>query len=308
MKKTLIALAALAVSGTAFAQSTVTLSGAVGAEFSRGTAAGDAQLNNPDAGANNITVSGTEDLGGGLKANFYLQQRFDGVTGANGNSALSTDPGLPRGLQNVFVGLSGGFGAVQIGRFLTAPSAGYDAFAQYGNVTTDYANAGAVGARNDRTVQYSTPSFSGFSATVATTNDNANLGDEYQYIRATYAAGPLSVSIANQTSANISTTASAAKGTDVGVSYDFGMAKVMVLNGKATAAVTGAETSNTTVGIRVPMGAVTIKAAVRSGDSANASAVGVDYALSKRTGVFADFGNVDGAAQTAMRVGVKHSF
>jgi predicted porin len=72
--------------------------------------------------------------------------------------------------------------------------------------------------------------------------------------------------------------------------------------------VDNAGVKNTAIGVTVPMGAATIKAAYRTGDSANATAIGVDYALSKRTVAFADFGDVKGAAQSAYRFGLRHSF
>ena len=301
MKKTLIALATLAVAGTAFAQS-VTLSGAIGPEYSRSTAANNqATLANGDAGATNFALTATEDLGGGLKVTAYMQQRFNAVSGANANSALSSDAGLPRGLQNVYLGVSGGFGSVIAGRFLTGPSGAYDAFGQWGT-KGDYANAGVIGARNDNTVQYTTPSFNGFSATVATTVTTGT-NKEYTYARLSYSNGPLSVSYA----AEKNQTAQGDKMQDIGASYDLGVAKVMVLNGKNTTA--GVDTSNTSVGVRVPMGAATLKASFRSGDTDNGSAVGVDYALSKRTSLYADMGKVStSGTQTAYRFGMKHSF
>lgn len=289
------ALATLAVAGTAFAQS-VTLSGAIGPEYSRSTAANNqATLANGDAGATNFALTATEDLGGGLKVTAYMQQRFNAVSGANANTA-------DRGLQNVYLGVSGGFGSVIAGRFLTGPSGAYDAFGQWGT-KADYANAGVIGQRSDNTVQYTTPSFNGFSATVATTVTSGT-NKEYTYARLSYNNGPLSVSYA----AEKNQTAQGDKMQDIGASYDLGVAKVMVLNGKATSAA-GVDTTNTSVGVRVPMGAATLKASFRSGDSDNGSAVGVDYALSKRTSLYADMGKVStSGTQTAYRFGMKHSF
>jgi predicted porin len=291
MKKTLIALAALA-STAAFAQN-VTLSGSVGFAYQRATAGGDAQLGNSDVTQNTILLSGSEDLGGGLKANFYMQQRFDGTTGANINAA-------DRGLQNIFAGLSGGFGTVQVGRFSTPGNGGYDAFGQFGTFG-DYAGLGPVGTRNDRTVQYASPSIMGLSGSVAFTLDNANVGSEYFNLRVSYAAGPLAASYAQER--NASTTA--AKGTkdwEAGVSYDLGVAKLMVnvgdLNGVRDAS----------IGARVPMGAAALKLQGRTGDSASSFALGADYALSKRTMVYGDLGTVSGANQSAFRFGLKHSF
>jgi predicted porin len=91
MKKTLIALAAVAVSGAAFAQSTVTLSGTFDPSYSKvtTTTAAGAKTNvttlaNGQQGTTAIKFSGTEDLGGGLKAIFMLEQNFDSTDGSNG--------------------------------------------------------------------------------------------------------------------------------------------------------------------------------------------------------------------------------
>jgi len=79
MKKTLIALAALAA-GTAFAQSSVTMYGQLDIGYSlHQTGAGTSGANNNVAmnsgfhGPSRMGIKGSEDLGGGLKANFDLQ-------------------------------------------------------------------------------------------------------------------------------------------------------------------------------------------------------------------------------------------
>jgi len=290
MKKSLIALAVLATAGTAFAQSSVTLSGNIGTDYSRGLT-GSAALADSGGGNTGFALSGTEDLGGGLKATVYMQQRFDSVTGANVNTSA-------KGVQNINVGLSSAaLGAVNIGRIATGSLSAYDAFGGYGVLTYAYANAGS--ARNDNTIQYTAPTVSGFSLTLATTN-NANAA-EYTYVQAKYTNGPLSLAILRDE------TAAGAENLSIGGSYNLGVATVMVLNGKATTAA-NVSTSNTSVGVVYPMGAMTFKASVRSGDTANQSAVGVDYALSKRTGLYAHAMSQSGAAQTAFRLGLKHSF
>ena len=78
MKKTLVALAALAATG-AFAQSTVSIWGAVDASYnyaSADLAAGNQTksfMGNSQLGSSKLGFSGLEDLGGGLKAKFWLE-------------------------------------------------------------------------------------------------------------------------------------------------------------------------------------------------------------------------------------------
>jgi len=133
MKKTLIALAVLAVSGAAIAQSTVTISGNL--DFA-GVQVGGTQAGSKGTtfttGAGTSTTSvlrfiAVEDLGGGMKAT--AQYNFDPrslandatantLNGANGADATAgktanTNTGLSR--DELFVGLSGGFGNIRLG-------------------------------------------------------------------------------------------------------------------------------------------------------------------------------------------------
>ena len=92
MKKSLVALAALAAVGAVSAQSSVTLYGLIdigyGSQVSeqRATATGTASLRSrgimdgANAG-NRIGFRGTEDLGGGLKANFVIEQGINPTQG-----------------------------------------------------------------------------------------------------------------------------------------------------------------------------------------------------------------------------------
>src|SRR5450830_1563961 len=121
MKKTLIALAVLAASGAAMAQSTVTVYGIadVYGRYSttdKGNGAG--SLAKSEIGTGGINTSrwglkGSEDLGGGLKANFKLEQGFLLDTGAVNVAGQAFS-------RYSYVGLSGGFGEVKLGKTGTA--------------------------------------------------------------------------------------------------------------------------------------------------------------------------------------------
>jgi len=89
MKKTVLALAAIAASSAAFAQSSVTLYGVVDAsvESVKGNANGKSTTFNR-VSSGNLAVSrlgfkGVEDLGGGLKAKFQLEATVSADTGAS---------------------------------------------------------------------------------------------------------------------------------------------------------------------------------------------------------------------------------
>lgn len=133
MQKKLIALAVAGlVAAPAFAQSNVTIYGVVDAAIGFGSA-GDNDFNGIVDGVlsgNRVGFRGSEDLGGGLKAVFQLEQGFD--IGNGYSSAGGADSASRSFNRQSYVGLQGSFGTVSLGRQY-APGynyvANYDAFA-----------------------------------------------------------------------------------------------------------------------------------------------------------------------------------
>jgi predicted porin len=133
MKKSLIALAVMAAAGAASAQSSVTLFGIVDATVAWGTAKGNGgqdktQLTNSGYNSSRIGFRGTEDLGGGLAASFWLEGSLgndDGTAGQRiptGNQATINAPNDGAGLvfnRRSTVSLSGGWGELRMGRDYT---------------------------------------------------------------------------------------------------------------------------------------------------------------------------------------------
>ena len=126
MKKSLIALAVLAASGAAMAQSSVSLYGVADVWFgSVKDGAPGARTSQTVVESGGVTDSrwglkGSEDLGGGLKANFLLEQGFNLDSGAfsdtNGDGVADT--GFNR---QAYVSLSSNsFGEVKLGKVATA--------------------------------------------------------------------------------------------------------------------------------------------------------------------------------------------
>lgn len=111
MKKTLLALAAIAASSAAFAQSSVSLYGVVDAslESVKGSDTTVSRVSSDNLATSRLGFKGTEDLGGGLKANFVLETALKSDTGAQGNSARFFD-------RAAWAGLAGGFGELRLGR------------------------------------------------------------------------------------------------------------------------------------------------------------------------------------------------
>src|SRR5471032_2139238 len=130
MKKSLLALAALGTfAGVAHAQSSVTLYGIVDAGFVYNNNSVGSKLYSKRAGniqGDRWGLRGTEDLGGGLKALFVLENGFNAYSGKLGQG------GDEFGRQ-AYVGLSSQFGTVTLGR-------------QYDSVV-DYTGALEVGSQ-----------------------------------------------------------------------------------------------------------------------------------------------------------------
>ncbi len=241
MKKTLVALAALA-SMSAFAQSSVTMYGNLDYSFTpssqktvtSGTNAAGADVAdvttkaygvravgaNTNFSSNALGFKGTEDLGNGLKANFQIEVALNGNQGTgNGNDAPHGGLGLfansaanPNNARDTWVGLSGGFGEVRVGYQSThefasggVEQAGSANLISNLNGTTGFGRQ----ARHDM-VNYISPSFNGFTATVQWGKGKASTDTErvvqgvessrtHQNIGLNYVQGPLVVAAGTRT-------------------------------------------------------------------------------------------------------------
>lgn len=336
MKKTLIALAAVAATGAAFAQSSVTLFGIVDLNV-RNVKQGDESLTSMSQdgiASSRLGFRGVEDLGGGMKAGFWLE------------AGLNPDTGTPNGLQfqrRSTVSLMGGFGEVRLGRDYTPTfwnHTVYDPFGTNGvgssvNTFSVLGSGATTLVRANNSIGYFLPNFGGFSGQfmyALKEAKTANTPNEYAGLRLTYAAGPLSVALATASEGSSVETESF-KRTNIGASYDFGVAKPMV---QYTLGKFGdAEVKHLMVGVVAPVGAGNIKASYTRSDynpaagngDANQIAVGYDYNLSKRTAVYGTYSRLtnknggssfgltpNAAAQTAngkstgIEFGVRHSF
>ena len=124
MKISLLALALMsAFSGAAFAQSSVTIYGIadVGVQGLSAGAGKTASVQSGQESGSRLGFKGTEDLGGGLKANFVLEQGITMDTGGSDQSNLTFG-------RRSLVGLSGDFGAVNLGRDKSTTFQLFDAF------------------------------------------------------------------------------------------------------------------------------------------------------------------------------------
>jgi predicted porin len=160
MNKTLIvaAVSALAATG-ALAQSSVTVYGRLNTtvEEQKNIAVKGSQsvLQN---NASRLGFKGTEDLGGGLKAEFLAEHRFNSDTGTNTSSVFWAG--------DVYVGLSGGFGSIKLGRLTSAAyyaTADYISMHNHDTGTSEDKFYDYLG-RNANSIAYTTPSLGGFTA------------------------------------------------------------------------------------------------------------------------------------------------
>jgi len=193
MKKLLIATAALAmVAGTVQAQSTVTVYGKLDAGYSDRKA--ETSANTTAKGASVVFnahetsrfgLRGTEDLGGGLKANFMIETQLgddnsNSAATVQGTTAVN-DEAL--GGRALWAGVSGSFGEVRVGlqnAFSKDYVAGYSASGGSNVIGDPTMAAGRAIEKQARLglldsryygISYATPAMSGFTGKVMIVSD-----------------------------------------------------------------------------------------------------------------------------------------
>jgi len=308
MKKHLIAAAvASAVAVPAAAQ--VTLSGRIDQSFGsfKSGSTNENVVNSNVASTSRLTFSGSEDLGGGLRAEFFLE---NGVT-PDANAALNQFS------RESYFGVSGGFGRLQIGK-LSGWSADVDVFVnatgKLGIMNNGLAKAQGATAMDDlgttqnNSVAYTTPAFSGLQIQVQRAQgetQGAATGDQTG-VTARFTQGPLRVSAG-------STTLKGASGADskqqsLGIGYDMGVAKFGYFYGTfdPSKAAANDEREYNLLTVGVPLGAVTLYGAHHASETENtanqeakAFVLGAEYGLSKRTGFYVEYAKVDNKGSAA---------
>jgi len=307
MKKSLIALAVLAASGAAMAQSSVTLYGVADLWIGK-VNKNDVEMGNDGLAGSRLGFRGVEDLGGGLKATFNFEQALDLTNGANNGTTFS---------RQANVGLMGGFGTVKLGRSFTALD---DVFGAANSGFDSALSANAVWQNGypdsaDAQLYYATPSFGGFAAAVSTQLDGNTAGGatggRISTFNVTYGNGPIAAAV------GYGDDAVGTKGLMLNGSYDLGMAKLMA--SYYTTKPEGLKRTNSyQIGADVPLGgALTLSVGYASSKNENTGfrdsgfGVAAGYSLSKRTTVYGGFraASIDsGADKDLIAVGVNHKF
>ena len=390
MKKSLIALAALAAVGAASAQSSATMYGRIDMGWGVATTKAASGAQDKTTGlvdgvqtSNAIGFRGTEDLGGGLVAGFNLEQgisptQSNGWNQRVGSSAHQVGGGGAITAATMRAGnvslTTKGMGALTVGTIQW--SAGYAVASRWGMFAEGFGGeAHTTMPARITGVSYTTPAMSGVTVTLqhggahGARTDRESVADAADGLRknksartginAQYNAGPLylgaayeSTSVEARANAN-GLTASGAGGLTTGfasnaygapvvngsavaartenawtvaANYDFGVAVVrgMIVerdNGAATAV----KTSGRGLSVAVPVGALTLQAALQTIEVQTGTATTSDisghqltarYNLSKRTNVYMHYGTDKDskAASTAQGkrtrtiAGVVHTF
>ncbi len=322
MKKTLIALAAVAATGAAFAQSSVTLSGTVDVGLQDVGGGAPLTMVSSRLGTSNWTVSGTEDLGGGLKAIFKVSTSFNADDGTTAGNVL--------GNNDMFVGLQGGFGSLKLGRsFDTAFANALTANSTKG-VTGFSTRAGTLdnnGVYISNQVLYTTPNWGGFTGMVQYAPSEANGVSANSGLGLAYAAGPLAVTYAYSKIHNNDGAASNAQRNgnalnQLAASYNFGFANLLFTYTDRGGNVADDSNNSFALGFTAPVGPGQLWGSYdRSEVGAGTTRVfhgGYKYFLSKRTTAYLNLGNKKnpavnygeglGKAVTGWGVGLAHNF
>ena len=332
-----LAAGCLGLHGPALAQSTVSLFGTVDLNLTFAKSGG-RSVRAMDQGGNvlpsRLGFRGTEDLGGGLAASFWLE------------AATLPDTGEFQGVgwqRRSTVSLShNSFGELRLGRDYTPSFWNVSQFSPFGTVGVGGSSNivegwpfGLGGAktlvRANNSVGYFLPrNLGGFYGQVMVALPEGQEGMKYAGARLGYASGPLDIAASyGQTPVE----GRRYRNASLGGSYDFGMVKLYANYLRQKNA--PESQTHAMLGLSVPVGAGVIKASVaranRSGpgvdaDDATQVALGYMHWLSKRTAVYgtwsvvrnkgnAAYGVTDalsdpqaGANSRGLQFGISHNF
>lgn len=320
MKKTLIALAAVAATGVAFAQSSVTIYGKVNVSLEKssfGTKNNEVSLD--DIHGSRLGFRVAEDLGGGLMAKAQIEHRFRPDTGADatfnpGSATAAPSSTMWNGMSTV--GLAGAFGEVRLGRYYSANFLGAN------NVPDPFGGDGAgalrgVGmqtthVRTANIIHYS-GNFSGVKVALST-GLKEGAAKAHNSFAVGYANGPLDVGIGQDK--DVGSTVFNAYAT-----YDLGVAKLAFgLGNKKTAA--DVKTEGLLLGATIPAGPGKVQVGFARAKNKTSGVVtnqklglGYVYPLSKRTTLETTYGRdskavsaVTGKKQSGFDLTLQHNF
>jgi predicted porin len=341
MKRSMAVLAAVTLCGTAAAQSSVTLFGVVdtAVSFYRGEGTGSAtRMTAGNLSSSRLGFRGVEDLGGGLSASFWLEAGLNTDDGQGASSNINNQPtgtgagvagrqGLTFNRRSV-VSLTGSWGEVRLGRdYIPAfwNLSVFDPFGVLGSAQASnlsVANTTVTNARASNSIGYFSPGCStpigctGFFGQVMhargenATGAPASSDGNHTGARVGYAYKAFNAAIATGLTKNVA--AGDFRQSNLGASYDFGIAKAMFqagVNKSGNAGSLLAGVSKATfylIGAQIPLGQgyIPISYTHLKLDNANSSAaaqlgVGYVHRLSARTALYAFYSRITNKNGTA---------
>jgi predicted porin len=331
-----VLIAALWGSGV-HAQSSATIFGTIdlGLTHLRASEGSLTGMSHSNANISRIGFRGTEDLGGGLAASFWLEAGYSPDSGAGpgptGLTALSFN-------RRATVALQGGFGELRLGRDDSATFLNtliFDPFLTNGVGGTNAFLMNGAPIQISNAISYLTPTgLGGFYGQLQYAPDETQGSQvgKYTGARLGWRQGAIHLSASAATFKGL-TDAQDARIRNAAASYDFGVAQPMLL--WATEKRNGVELRALQLGVKVPVGAGEIRAQVSRYDTSNSNAdwrkfaFGYGYNLSKRTQLYTSYariansdgsrravsaqgaaapGNSLGASSSGYEVGMRHFF
>ncbi len=321
MKRSLlIAALSTVAAGSALAQSSVTVYGRLNETVER-QKVGDETNTVLNDNASRLGFKGTEDLGGGLKANFLIEHRFNADTGTTNGAFWSGDS---------WVGLSSNLGDLRLGRMISGAYFATADYVSYHNHDTGTSADAlySLGFQNwvtNNKISYTTPSLAGatvelqYSLRESTTSGNnstdlafnygignlavgagfTKLGENKQFaVRGQYAIGDFTIGGYVQRTAFKDTYVDGGKATIVRLAAMYAL---------------GASEFHANVGLAGKIDGV-------ADTDAKQFTLGYNYNLSKRTKAYTYYTKVDNKAASAyqsgtagadfssLALGVRHNF
>jgi predicted porin len=323
MKKSLLALAALtAFAGVASAQSTVTLFGVVdlsALNVKNGTQT-QKMLASNQLNSNRLGFRGVEDLGGGLRAGFWLEAGMENGSGSLGGGSGNVSPQNATSSQ-IFnrrstASLLGGFGEIRLGRDYTPSFWNYTIYDPFGtngpgsmlNTVSTLGSGASTLVRANNTIGYFLPAMGGlFGQFMIAAGENV-AGNKYVGGRLGYAAGPVNVAVGfGKTSKDLLAVASDYKDTNVGGSFAIGGFTLFGQYSKRDWS--NRDQKTTMLAGTYAFGASTLKASIVDSKGTQGSsardfdakqwALGYQYDLSKRTALYGAYSEVKNGGTAA---------
>lgn len=292
---------------SAWAQSSVTIYGVADAfvEFGKGTAS-TTKLQSGGISGSRIGFRGTEDLGGGLQAQFVIE------SGLAIDAGSVTQGGVFWGRQ-AFVGMTSPYGTFTVGRQYIPHFLSADFGDSFGTGLGSPISSGVIslpgGSRANNSGVYTTPDLGGFTAKVMAAAGEGSTG-RLLSADLRYGIGPFKASLGWVRKDSFGTAVEAATGTVLSATYDFGFMKllggVQSVKNLTQAANTQDDRSEQYVGATAPIGAGvatvgwgTGKTKNVTGTKASEISVGYDHFLSKRTDLYVIASVINNGTATA---------